>query len=124
LKRDGHRVPFDREKLRQGLEKACWKRQIDGEQISALITQVERDIDSTFENEVKSSYIGERVMQYLGEIDQVALIRFASVYQHFEDAGDFAAKVGEIINNPDSDIQPSVYSAELQALRKKKRQQK
>jgi transcriptional repressor NrdR len=117
-KRDGHCVPFDRDKLRQGLEKACWKRQIDDDQMTLIMTQVERDIDSTFESEVSSSYIGERVMHYLGELDQVALIRFASVYQHFENAGDFSEKVNEIINSSDDDdILPPAYAAELQALR-------
>jgi transcriptional repressor NrdR len=101
IKRNGHRVPFDREKLRQGLERACWKRQISDAQISTLIAQVESDIDSIFETEVESHFIGERVMQYLGELDQVAFVRFASVYRHFQDASDFAKDLGEMLQNPE-----------------------
>lgn len=101
IKRNGQRVPFDREKLRQGLERACWKRQISDAQISTLIAQVESDIDSIFETEVESQFIGERVMQYLGELDQVAFVRFASVYRHFQSAGDFAKDLGEMLEDPD-----------------------
>jgi transcriptional repressor NrdR len=101
IKRNGQRVPFDREKLRQGLERACWKRQISDAQISTLIAQVESDIDSEFETEVESQFIGERVMQYLGELDQVAFVRFASVYRHFQNAGDFARDLGEMLGDPD-----------------------
>lgn len=101
IKRNGQRVPFDREKLRQGLERACWKRQISDAQISTLIAQVESDIDSMFETEVESQFIGERVMQYLGELDQVAFVRFASVYRHFQDASDFAKDLGEMLEDPD-----------------------
>jgi transcriptional repressor NrdR len=99
IKRDGSRVPFDREKLRQGLERACWKRQISDTQISTLITQVERDIDSAFETEVASQFIGERVIQYLAELDQVAYVRFASVYRHFKDADDFIRELQKMRQN-------------------------
>jgi transcriptional repressor NrdR len=101
IKRNGQRVPFDREKLRQGLERACWKRQISDAQISTLIAQVESDIDSMFETEVESQFIGERVMQYLGELDQVAFVRFASVYRHFQAASDFAKDLEEMLEDPD-----------------------
>ena len=101
VKRNGHRVPFDRDKLRQGLERACWKRQISEAQISTLIAQVELDIDSMFEVEVESRFIGQRVMQYLADLDQVAYVRFASVYRHFKDAADFAQELG-MLTNPDA----------------------
>jgi transcriptional repressor NrdR len=103
IKRNGHRVPFDRDKLRNGIERACWKRQISDAQISTLITKVERDIDSAFETEVESHFIGERAMQYLAELDQVAYVRFASVYRSFKDANDFAQEINGILNNPDGD---------------------
>jgi transcriptional repressor NrdR len=101
IKRDGFRVPFDRERLQQGIERACWKRQISDEQIEALITQVEHDINTTFESEVESRYIGERVMHYLGKLDQVAYVRFASVYRDFENANDFAKELQRMSQNPD-----------------------
>ena len=101
IKRDGSRIPFDRERLQQGLERACWKRQISDAQISALIAQVERDINSAFDTEVGSQFIGERVMHYLGELDQVAYVRFASVYRQFKDADDFARELQRMRDNFD-----------------------
>ena len=89
-KKDGTRVPFDREKLRRGLERACWKRPISDAQISSLLAEVESEIDQLFTTEVESRFIGEIVMKLLRELDQVAYVRFASVYLHFKDAQDFA----------------------------------
>ena len=101
VKRDGSRVPFDRDSLQQGIELACCKRQISEEQIAALVAQVERDIDSAFETEVESRFIGERVMYYLNELDQVAYVRFASVYRQFKDADDFVRELQRMEQNPD-----------------------
>jgi len=89
-KRDGTRVPFDRDKLRRGLERACWKRPISDAQISSLLAEVESEIDQLFTTEVETRFIGEIVMRLLRELDQVAYVRFASVYLHFKDAQDFA----------------------------------
>ena len=107
IKRDGSRVPFNRESLQQGIASACWKRQIRDEQISALIAQVERDIDSAFETEVESRFIGERVMCYLHELDQVAYVRFASVYRHFKNADDF---IRELLDMKENSGMPSHLS--------------
>ncbi len=101
VKRNGHRSPFDRDKLRRGLEKACWKRPISEAQIATLIAQVEGDIDSMFETEVESRFIGERVMQYLAELDQVAYVRFASVYRKFGDVSDFTQQIAAMLRNPE-----------------------
>jgi len=109
IKRDGSRVPFDRERLQQGIERACWKRQISDEQITTLITQVEHDINRSFENEVESRYIGEQVMHYLGKLDQVAYVRFASVYRDFADANDFARELQRMSQNPDMPCLSSEY---------------
>ncbi len=103
VKRDGSRTPFDREKLRQGLERACWKRPISSDQIASLIAQIELDIDAMFANEVASSFIGRRAMQYLSEIDQVAYVRFASVYRQFKDADDFARAISQMRSHPEAD---------------------
>ena len=117
IKRDGSRVPFDREKLQQGLERACWKRPISDEQIISLITQVEQDINSTFESEVESRFIGERVIHYLGELDQVAYVRFASVYRHFKDADDFVQELQRMKQNPDMPCLSSEYVPKKQTSR-------
>jgi transcriptional repressor NrdR len=99
IKKDGHRIPFDREKLQRGLERACWKRPVSADQITTLIAQVEGDINSTFYSEVESRFIGERVMSYLRDLDQVAYVRFASVYLRFSDARDFAQELDDMMNN-------------------------
>ena len=109
IKRDGSPVPFDHEKLRQGIERACWKRHINEEQITALIAQVEHDINAAFDTEVKSQFIGERVMHYLAELDQVAYVRFASVYRHFKDADDFIRELQRMKQNPDMPTLSSEY---------------
>ncbi|GHT25869.1 transcriptional repressor NrdR [Planctomycetales bacterium] len=99
IKNDGSRVPFDRDKLFRGLEHACWKRPVSDAQISSLIAKLEGEIESTFVSEVESKFIGERVMKYLREIDQVAYVRFASVYRHFEAPEDFRREVAQMMGN-------------------------
>ena len=89
IKKDGTRAPFDRQKLRQGLEKACWKRPIGDEQINAIVDAIESDIHARGEPEVETSYLGELAMQHLRKLDQVAFVRFASVYRQFQDVQDF-----------------------------------
>ncbi|MDR1924779.1 MAG: transcriptional regulator NrdR [Planctomycetaceae bacterium] len=107
VKKDGHRVAFDREKLRRGLERACWKRPVSGDQITTLIAQVEGDINSTFYAEVSSRFIGEQVMQYLRDLDKVAYVRFASVYRHFSDPREFAQELDTMLTNTKDDIPPN-----------------
>ncbi len=89
VKKDGERQPFSRNKMRQGLEKACWKRPISDEQIDTIIAAVETEIYGKFEQEVESRDLGTLVMQHLGALDQVAFVRFASVYREFKDVRDF-----------------------------------
>jgi len=89
IKKDGSRVPFERQKIRQGLEKACWKRPIGDEQIEAIVAAIENEVHSRFAAEVESSHLGELVMQHLRKLDQVAFVRFASVYRQFQDVQDF-----------------------------------
>lgn len=99
IKKDGTRVPFDREKIRAGLEKACWKRPVSDDQIDAIINSVEVDIHDNFEREVSSRYIGEKVFNSLREIDQVAFVRFASVYREFKDVNDFVEELGPMLGS-------------------------
>jgi transcriptional repressor NrdR len=93
VKKDGSREPFDREKIKRGLEKACWKRPIGDEQLEAIITAVENDLEGNIEAEVESRLIGEMVMQQLRKVDQVAYVRFASVYRQFDDVQDFVSEL-------------------------------
>jgi transcriptional repressor NrdR len=79
IKKDGTRVPYEREKIRAGIEKACYKRPVSQEQIDQVVSDIERDIYDNFEREVPSRYIGEKVFNALREVDQVAFVRFASV---------------------------------------------
>ncbi len=97
VKKDGSRVPFSRDKIRTGLEKACWKRPISSEQIDAVVSAVEREIQSRCESEVDSRELGELVMEKLRVLDQVAYVRFASVYRNFTAAEDFVREVGPML---------------------------
>ena len=96
VKKDGSRVPYDRAKLKLGLEKACWKRPISDQQLEEILTKLENDIVANFETEVESRYLGELLMRMLREVDQVAYVRFASVYRQFEDVHDFVDELKAI----------------------------
>lgn len=89
IKKDGSRVPFDRVKIKQGLEKACWKRPVSDAQLEAVVTAVENQIEATYDIEVESHVIGELVIEHLRKLDQVAYVRFASVYRRFQHVHDF-----------------------------------
>jgi transcriptional repressor NrdR len=88
-KKDGTREDFSRRKLLRGLTKACYKRPIPMDTLTELVGQIERELHERFEREVPAEAIGELVMEKLRELDQVAYIRFASVYREFTDATDF-----------------------------------
>ena len=98
VKKDGERQPFSRNKMRQGLEKACWKRPISDEQIDTIIAAVETEVYGKFEQEVESRDLGTMVMQHLGALDQVAFVRFASVYREFKDVRDFVDELQPMLN--------------------------
>lgn len=89
VKKDGVRVPYDRNRLKLGLEKACWKRPISDAKLEAIVREVENHVETHFQSEVESRYLGELVMRHLRQLDQVAYVRFASVYRQFEDVHDF-----------------------------------
>lgn len=89
VKKDGVRVPFERQKIKRGLEKACWKRPISDDQIEAIVTAIEQEVRNNLESEVQSTKLGELAMQHLRRLDQVAFVRFASVYREFKDVRDF-----------------------------------
>jgi transcriptional repressor NrdR len=89
VKKSGFREPFQREKLRHGLDKACWKRPVGDEQIDAIIAWVESEVYAKFEIEVESQLLGDMLMDQLRTLDEVAFVRFASVYRQFKDVRDF-----------------------------------
>lgn len=97
VKKDGRREPFDRAKLRIGIQKACEKRPISSETIESLVDQVEATCRGRDEMEVPSSVIGELVMDKLRALDKVAYIRFASVYRAFADLQSFEEELHALL---------------------------
>ncbi|MBN1851876.1 MAG: transcriptional repressor NrdR [Pirellulales bacterium] len=88
IKKGGARVPYVREKIKQGIERACWKRPISTQQIESIVESIENAIYTTF-SEVESQRIGDMVLEHLRELDHVAFVRFASVYRKFDNLNDF-----------------------------------
>ena len=109
VKKDDSRVPYDREKVLVGLQKACYKRPVSVEQIQQIVDRVEEDIFRDFDKEVLSSYIGESVMKHLRQIDKVAYIRFASVYRDFKDADELIEEMTQAIQDSDHTEQPNLF---------------
>ena len=97
VKREQCREPFDREKIRRGIERACSKRPITSSQIENCVQRIESDVYASFDSEIPAEQIGEIVLRHLAELDPVASIRFASVYREFDDADDFLEAISEII---------------------------
>ncbi|MBP0492283.1 transcriptional regulator NrdR [Pararoseomonas indoligenes] len=98
LKTDGRRVPFDREKLARSIRVALRKRPVDTEKVERIVSSIQRRLESEGTEEITSKAIGQRVMEVLRELDPVAYVRFASVYQNFRDAEDFHAFLGSLDN--------------------------
>ena len=96
LKSDGRRVPFDREKLARSIRIALRKRPVDEDRIERIVNGIQRRLETEVESEVTSRQIGEIVMDTLRDVDQVAYVRFASVYKNFGEAKDFRAFLGEL----------------------------
>ena len=95
-KRDGQYEEFDRRKLLSGIEKACEKRPVSTEQIEALAERVITELENEFGREVPSKQIGERLMQHLCKLDEVAYVRFASVYRQFRDTEQFIDEIKQL----------------------------
>ncbi len=105
IKKGGEREPFARSKIEYGLERACWKREVTAERIRLIAEEVENEIAEEYELEVPTRDIGELVMKHLADVDQVAFVRFASVYREFKDARDFVDELRPILkksNDPES----------------------
>src|ERR1700732_2413303 len=107
LKRNGRRIPFDRDKLVRSVEIALRKRPVDPERIEQMVSKIVRDLESLGESEVSSEAIGETVMEHLRGLDDVAYVRFASVYRNFREPKDFQAVLGEL--SADDDARVSMF---------------
>ena len=98
VKKDGRREAFDREKMLVGLKKACEKRPVSLDQLEGVITDIERRLQEAGEKEVLSTFLGEEVMKHLRRLDEVAYVRFASVYRSFRDIAEFMSELKELIS--------------------------
>jgi transcriptional repressor NrdR len=99
IKQDGRHEEFDRSKLLRGIMSACQKRAVSRRQIEDIVDLVVADLENHFTSEVPSSIIGEKVMQQLQTLDEVAYVRFASVYRRFKDVNEFLTEVKGLIKN-------------------------
>ena len=97
VKKDGRREAFDRQKVLEGLKLACQKRPVGADQLEAVADGIERRLQEMGEKEVPTSVIGEAVMRELARLDEVAYVRFASVYRSFKDLGEFMSELKEIL---------------------------
>jgi len=101
IKKDGARVPYDRVKILGGLEKACYKRPISASDLNRLIDEVEEDLFRRFDREVEAIEIGRTIAARLRHVDQVAYVRFASVYKQFSTIEDLLEEVREVMASSD-----------------------
>jgi transcriptional repressor NrdR len=97
IKKDGSRVPFDRSKIMNGLLKACEKRPVSVDRLEEVVNRIEAQLNESFDKEVSCRFVGQLVMNALKEIDEVAYVRFASVYREFKDVTDFVAEARPMI---------------------------
>jgi transcriptional repressor NrdR len=100
IKKDGSRQPFNREKILTGILRACEKRPIPAEKLRAIVDTIENDLLRQGVDEVQSSAVGERVMEELHRLDEVAYVRFASVYRHFKDLNEFLEELRSLLKGP------------------------
>jgi len=103
IKRNGKRAPFDRDKLERSVSIALRKRPVDPERVERMVNGLVRQLESMGENELPSETIGKFVMEGLERLDQVAYVRYASVYRNFREAADFGTFVGEMGNTRGKD---------------------
>lgn len=99
IKKDGSREPFDRNKLLNGIIKACEKRPVALADMEKCVDEIERGLNNMMEKEVKSTFIGELIMEKLKDLDEVAYVRFASVYRQFTDINTFVSEIEKLLGN-------------------------
>jgi len=107
IKRNGRRVPFDRDKLMRSLSIALRKRPVEPERVEELVSKIVRELESMGESEITSETIGEAVMDNLRTLDDVAYVRFASVYKNFREPGDFERALAELSGEDDTKPEPT-----------------
>jgi transcriptional repressor NrdR len=103
IKKDGRREPFDREKILTGIKKACEKRPISLTTMEELISRIEKSLLEIGDKEIPSGIIGEKIMKELHELDEVAYVRFASVYRQFRDINEFMSELKELLDEKKRD---------------------
>ena len=96
IKKNGRRVPFDREKLAKSIFTALKKRPIDPDTIDKVVSKISRELEEMGQSEIQSNFIGKKVMEALKEIDKIGYIRFASVYTNFKEVGEFGEYIEEL----------------------------
>ena len=99
IKKDGRREAFDRNKVMRGVVKACEKRPVAMADIERIVDEIERGLNNLMEKEVDSTFIGELIMEQLKKVDEVAYVRFASVYRQFTDVNTFVKEIEKLIGN-------------------------
>jgi len=99
IKKDGSRETFDRSKLMGGIIKACEKRPVPISEIEKVVDEIERGLNNTMEKEIESKFIGELIMEQLKKIDEVAYVRFASVYRQFTDVNTFVREIEKLLKS-------------------------
>ncbi|MFO1089630.1 MAG: transcriptional regulator NrdR [Hyphomicrobiales bacterium] len=106
IKRSGRRVPFDRDKLMRSVQVALRKRPVDPERIERMVSGIVRQLESTGETDIPAETVGQLVMEGLRSLDDVAYVRFASVYRNFREAKDFEEVLGELSSEEEKNQQP------------------
>lgn len=101
IKKDGRREPFDIDKIKNGIIKACEKRPVSMDDIEAIVSDIEKQVYIDVKSEITSHEIGEMVMQHLKDLDEVAYVRFASVYRQFRDVNTFMDELKKLLNERD-----------------------
>ena len=99
IKKDGRREAFDRGKVMNGIVKACEKRPVSMAEIERIVDEIERGLNNMMEKEIDSTFIGELIMDQLKKVDEVAYVRFASVYRQFTDVNTFIKEIEKLIGN-------------------------
>ena len=99
VKKDGRREVFSRDKVRSGMQRACEKRNISMNVIEEFIDELERDLRETGEKEIPAAFVGEKIMEKLHDLDDVAYVRFASVYREFKDVNDFVSELKSLLSD-------------------------
>lgn len=110
IKQDGSRVPFDQDKLRAGMLRALEKRPVDTERVEAAVNRIRHRLRASGEREVPSRQLGDWVMDELRELDEVAYVRFASVYRQFQDVNAFREEIERLLNEPSEAVRRNQLS--------------